>query len=78
MSVRIGNGKSRLRCLLGEFVYLNANRGITVAEAFIGTRCKGLKWEKRHVQAGLFNMANAGQIASRWVDGKKRFFPNAP
>lgn len=73
----IGNGKSPLRTLLGQFVYLNT-RGITVNDAFLGTRYKGLKWERRHVQTALNNMNTDGQITARWENGERRFYPPSP
>lgn len=73
----IGNGKSPLRCLLGQFVYHNGDRGITLDEAFLGTRCKGLKWERRHVATALNNMVVDKQITADWPDGKlpRRYYP---
>lgn len=72
----VGNGKSPLRTLLGQFVYLNPSRGITLDDAFLGTKCRGMKWERRQVATALNNMVNDKQITADWPDGKtRRYYP---
>lgn len=73
--VSIGNGKSPLRCLMATFAALNPHRGITVDDAFLGAKVRGLKWERSHVRGALNNMANDEQLKARWDGQQRRFYP---
>lgn len=73
--VSIGNGKSPLRCLMATLAAMNPMRGITADDACLGSRVRGLKWERRHILGALNNMVSDGQIKAKWDGHQRRFYP---